>query len=74
MVCVRGVRYFALLSCAFLSGFEVFQQIPTKGAVDAEFFTVDGLHLLAIANHGGNDTVLPQTTFLLIDPVVLCGR
>lgn len=52
----------------------MFQQIPTKGAVDAEFFTVDGLHLLAIANHGGNDTVLPQTTFLLIDPVVLCGR
>ena len=34
--------------------FEEFQRIPTQGALDWEFFTVDGAHYLAVANQQGS--------------------
>ena len=54
---VNSIIYrFSHASGSTAAGYQIFQSIPTKGAIDVEFFTVDGLHLLAIANHGGGNT------------------
>ena len=46
VVYVRGVN----------GQFEEFQRIPTSGAYDWKYFTIDGAHYLAVANHYNGNT------------------